>query len=151
MARVFGTDGVRGIANVDLTPELAFRLGRAGAYVLSGEGDPMKPFVVGRDTRLSGTMLEAALVAGITSTGRDTVSVGIVPTPGIPRIVASIGAAGGVMARELSQAGFSVVVLEQGPRFTAADFGKAMGKLKAQVGNSADGSLLAKILKEKLK
>jgi len=97
MARVFGTDGVRGIANVDLTPELAFRLGRAGAYVLSGEGDPMKPFVVGRDTRLSGTMLEAALVAGITSTGRDTVSVGIVPTPGIPRIVASIGAAGGVM------------------------------------------------------
>jgi phosphoglucosamine mutase len=97
VARVFGTDGVRGIANVDLTPELAFRLGRAGAYVLSGEGDPMKPFVVGRDTRLSGTMLEAALVAGITSTGRDTVSVGIVPTPGIPRIVDSIGAAGGVM------------------------------------------------------
>jgi len=97
VARVFGTDGVRGIANVDLTPELAFRIGRAGAYVLSGEGDPMKPFVVGRDTRLSGTMLEAALVAGITSIGRDTISVGIVPTPGIPRIVDSIGAAGGVM------------------------------------------------------
>jgi len=97
VARVFGTDGVRGIANVDLTPELAFRIGRAGAYVLSGDGDPMKPFVVGRDTRLSGTMLEAALVAGITSIGRDTISVGIVPTPGIPRIVDSIGAAGGVM------------------------------------------------------
>ncbi len=97
MARVFGTDGVRGIANVDLTPELAFRLGRAGAYVLSGDGDALKPFVVGRDTRLSGTMLEAALVAGITSIGRDTLSVGIVPTPAIPRILDSIGAAGGVM------------------------------------------------------
>jgi len=97
VARVFGTDGVRGIANVDLTPELAFRIGRAGAHVLSSDGDPMKPFVVGRDTRLSGTMLEAALVAGITSVGRDTVSVGIVPTPGIPRIVDSIVAAGGVM------------------------------------------------------
>jgi phosphoglucosamine mutase len=97
MARVFGTDGVRGIANLDLTPELAFRIGRAGAYVLSRDRDPMLPFVIGRDTRLSGTMLEAAIVAGITSIGRDTISVGIVPTPAIPRIVNSIGASGGVM------------------------------------------------------
>jgi phosphoglucosamine mutase len=97
MPRVFGTDGVRGIANVDLTPELAFRLGRAGAYVLGRDGDAMKPFVVGRDTRLSGTMLEAALVAGIASTGRDTLSVGVIPTPGVARIVALIEAAGGVM------------------------------------------------------
>ena len=97
MGRVFGTDGVRGIANLDLTPELAFRIGRAGAYVLSRDRDPMLPFVIGRDTRLSGTMLEAAIVAGITSIGRDTISVGVVPTPAIPRIVNSIGASGGVM------------------------------------------------------
>jgi len=97
MPRVFGTDGVRGIANVDLTPELAFRIGRAGAHVLARDCDPSRPFVIGRDTRLSGTMLEAAIVAGITSTGRDTLSVGIVPTPGVARIVALIEAAGGVM------------------------------------------------------
>jgi phosphoglucosamine mutase len=97
MPRLFGTDGVRGIANVDLTPELAFSVGRAGALVLGRDSDPARPFVIGRDTRLSGTMLEAAIVAGITSTGRDTLSVGIVPTPGVARIVALIEAAGGVM------------------------------------------------------
>ncbi len=97
MRATFGTDGVRGIANADLTPELAFRLGRAGAFVLARDLDPMRPFVIARDTRVSGTMLEAALVAGITSIGRDTLAVGIAPTPAIPRIVDSIEAAGGVM------------------------------------------------------
>jgi phosphoglucosamine mutase len=63
--RLFGTDGVRGVANVDLTPELAFRIGRAGAWILSRDLDPNRPFVVARDTRMSGTMLEAAVVAGI--------------------------------------------------------------------------------------
>ena len=63
MGRLFGTDGVRGVANRDLTPELAFQLGRAAAHVLlKGNGR----MLVGRDTRLSGTMLEAALVAGVT-------------------------------------------------------------------------------------
>src|SRR5580704_14146901 len=95
--RIFGTDGVRGIAGDDLTPELAFDLGRAAAFVLARDLDPMRPFVLARDTRLSGTMLEAAVTAGITSLGRDTVSVGIAPTPAVPRIVDSIGAAGGVM------------------------------------------------------
>ncbi len=97
MARIFGTDGVRGVANADLTPELAFALGRAGAAVLTAAGDPNKPIVVGRDTRLSGTMLEAAVVAGIASTGRDTLSVGVVPTPGVARITALVEAAAGVM------------------------------------------------------
>ncbi|GAC1304420.1 MAG: phosphoglucosamine mutase [Vulcanimicrobiaceae bacterium] len=95
--RIFGTDGVRGVANADLTPELAFALGRAGAAVLTAAGDPNKPIVVGRDTRLSGTMLEAAVVAGIASTGRDTLSVGVVPTPGVARITALVDAAAGVM------------------------------------------------------
>jgi phosphoglucosamine mutase len=97
MSSIFGTDGVRGVANGDLTPELAFRIGRAAAAALASESDVHKPIVVGRDTRLSGTMLEAAVVAGITSTGRDTLSVGVVPTPGVARITVLIEAAAGVM------------------------------------------------------
>ncbi|MGP6157029.1 MAG: phosphoglucosamine mutase [Vulcanimicrobiaceae bacterium] len=95
--RLFGTDGVRGVANLDLTPELAFRIGRAGATVLARQTSLERPIVIGRDTRLSGTMLEAALVAGITSVGRDTLSVGVIPTPGVACITARIEAAAGVM------------------------------------------------------
>ena len=87
-ARIFGTDGVRGVANAELTPELAFAVGRAGASVLAKTSDRHRPIVVGRDTRLSGTMLEAAIVAGITSVGRDAVSVGIVPTPALAFLAA---------------------------------------------------------------
>ena len=81
MGKLFGTDGVRGIANKDLTPELGYKVGRAGAYVLSK--GKKGPIVVGRDTRISGDMLEAALVAGICSVGLDVISVGIVPTPAV--------------------------------------------------------------------
>ena len=97
MNRLFGTDGVRGVANADLTPELAFAIGRAGAAVLTRGADAAKPIVVGRDTRLSGTMLEAAIVAGITSIGRDVIGLGVVPTPGVAAIARSIEAAAGVM------------------------------------------------------
>ncbi len=95
--RLFGTDGVRGVANAELTPELAFRIGRAGASVLAKRSDRRKPVVVGRDTRLSGTMLEAAIVAGITSVGRDVVSIGIVPTPGVACVTVREEAAAGVV------------------------------------------------------
>ena len=94
---LFGTDGVRGVANRDLTPELAFKLGRAGATVLAARASLEHPIVVGRDTRASGTMLEAAIVAGITSTGRNVISVGVIPTPGVARITTAIEAAAGVM------------------------------------------------------
>lgn len=97
MARIFGTDGVRGVANLELTPELAFRVGRAAAAVLAHGHAPDRPIVIGRDTRLSGTMLEAAVVAGITSTGRDTLSLGIVPTPGVALVTRAIEAAAGVV------------------------------------------------------
>ena len=97
MGRIFGTDGVRGVANADLTPELAFRVGRAAAAVLAHATTANRPIVVGRDTRLSGTMLEAALVAGITSTGRDSLAVGVVPTPAVARITVLEAAAAGVM------------------------------------------------------
>jgi phosphoglucosamine mutase len=97
MSRLFGTDGVRGVANAELTPELAFAIGRAGAMVLAHTSDRHRPIIVGRDTRLSGTMLEAAIIAGITSVGRDAVSVGIVPTPAVATITVRTGAAAGVM------------------------------------------------------
>jgi phosphoglucosamine mutase len=93
----FGTDGVRGVANDDLTPELAFAIGRAGATVLAHESERDRPVVVGRDTRLSGTMLEAAIVAGITSVGRDVLQIGIVPTPAVARVTVAEEAAAGVM------------------------------------------------------
>ncbi len=80
MGRLFGTDGVRGVANLDLTPELAFALGRAGAFVLTN-AKKRPQLVVGRDTRQSGDMLEAALTAGILSVGGDVLSAGIIPTP----------------------------------------------------------------------
>jgi phosphoglucosamine mutase len=73
----FGTDGIRGVANVDITPELVVALGRAAARVLDG------PFVVGRDTRRSGPMLEAALLAGLTAEGAAVASMGVVPTPAV--------------------------------------------------------------------
>ena len=97
MARLFGTDGVRGVANRDLTPELAFKVGRAAAALLERKADMMRPVIVGRDTRVSGTMLEAALSAGIMSTGRNVMSIGIIPTPGVARITIAIDAAAGVM------------------------------------------------------
>ena len=82
MARMFGTDGVRGIANRDLTCELAYRLGQASAYVLAS--DVSRPTIlVGRDTRISGEMLECALVAGVCSVGARAVLVDVLPTPAI--------------------------------------------------------------------
>ena len=81
MGELFGTDGIRGIANKDLTPELAFKVGRAGAYVLS-KGKKGR-IIVGKDTRKSGDMLEAALTAGICSMGIDVIALGVVPTPAV--------------------------------------------------------------------
>jgi phosphoglucosamine mutase len=93
MTLKFGTDGVRGIANLELTPELALTLGRAAARVLGGER-----WLIGRDTRRSGPMLVAALAAGLASEGVDVVDLGVVPTPG----VAHLSAANGVPAAMIS-------------------------------------------------
>ncbi len=95
MSRLFGTDGIRGVANRELTPELAMQIGRAAASVLPIEG--RGPIVVGRDTRVSGTMLEAALIAGVTSVGHDAISIGIVPTPAVACVTRAAGAAAGVV------------------------------------------------------
>ena len=83
MAKLFGTDGVRGEANVTLLPELAFRLGRA-ATLYFGKNSSAQPIIlIGRDTRLSGQMFETSLASGITSAGGMAVTAGIVPTPAV--------------------------------------------------------------------
>ncbi|HSK47546.1 MAG TPA: phosphoglucosamine mutase [Coriobacteriia bacterium] len=95
-ARLFGTDGVRGVANTELTPELAFRLGEAAGHFLAERGKRGR-IVVGRDTRRSGNMLESAIVAGITSSGADALIAGVVPTPAVSFLVRDLGADGGVV------------------------------------------------------
>ena len=87
MGRLFGTDGVRGIANTELTVELANKLGRYGAIVLAGETKHKPKIIVGTDTRISCPMLECALVAGICSAGADAYVCEVIPTPGIAKLV----------------------------------------------------------------
>lgn len=96
MSRLFGTDGVRGIANEELTVELAYKLGRAGAFALT-EGAHKPKILVGMDTRISGDMLEAALVSGILSMGAEAVCVGVVPTPAIAYLTRKYKADAGVV------------------------------------------------------
>lgn len=96
MSRMFGTDGVRGIANEELTAELAYKLGRVGAFVLT-EGTHKPTIVVGMDTRISGDMLESALVAGICSVGAHAICAGIVPTPAVAYLTRLYKADAGVV------------------------------------------------------
>ncbi|WP_054950947.1 phosphoglucosamine mutase [Numidum massiliense] len=96
MGKYFGTDGIRGIANEELTAELAYKLGRAGAYVLTKRAERPQ-IVVGRDTRISGHMLEAALVAGMLSIGADVIQLGVVTTPGVAFLTKHVEANAGVM------------------------------------------------------
>ena len=95
MTKYFGTDGIRGIANKDLTPELAFEVGRAGAFILTG-GKKGK-ILIGKDTRASGDMLEASLIAGITSIGLDVVTLGVVPTPAVAYLTREYKAIAGIV------------------------------------------------------
>jgi phosphoglucosamine mutase len=98
MGRLFGTDGVRGLANGDLTPELALSVAIAAARVLAeSDGSHMPLAIVGRDPRASGEMLEAAVVAGLTSAGANVVRVGVLPTPAVAYLVAQTNADLGVM------------------------------------------------------
>lgn len=98
MGRLFGTDGVRGIANIELTPELAFSLGRVGSFILAKHDPIIRPrILVGKDTRISGDMLEAALLAGICSTGADVLTVGIIPTPAIAYLTQKYQASCGIV------------------------------------------------------
>ena len=96
--KYFGTDGVRGIANESLTPELAFRLGRTGGAILTQHAESHKKpvVIVGRDTRISGEMLQQAIVAGFLSVGIDVLSLGVITTPAVAFLVQNLEADAGV-------------------------------------------------------
>lgn len=96
MSKLFGTDGVRGIANKELTPELAYKLGRIGGYLLTN-GKTRPKMVVGMDTRISGDMLEGALSSGLNSAGIDVLYLGVIPTPAVACLIKILEADGGVM------------------------------------------------------
>src|SRR5690554_2916770 len=131
MGQLFGTDGVRGIANQDLTPELAFQLGRVGAHILvekKGRTVGNGRLLVGRDTRVSGEMLEAALVAGITSTGVQAELLGVVPTPGVAYLIRKLKADAGVMISASHNP-----VADNGIKFFDADGYKLDDELEAEI------------------
>lgn len=127
MNRLFGTDGVRGVANEFLTPELAFALGRAGGFALAARG-ARRPVLVGRDTRLSGPMLEAALCAGLTSVGLDVWKLGIIPTPGVAYLTRHLGAAAGVMISASHNP-----IEDNGFKFFAADGAKLPDAIEDEI------------------
>ena len=98
MGRLFGTDGARGVANTELTCELAMQIGRAAALVLTEDNGGRRPVVmIGKDTRASGAMLEGALIAGLCSVGADVVLLGVVPTPAVAYMVTANHADAGIM------------------------------------------------------
>ncbi len=127
MSRLFGTDGVRGVANVELTAELAFKLGKYGAHVLS-KGKKKARIVIGKDTRVSGYMLEAALMSGIMSAGCSAFLVGVVPTPAIPHLINHYNADAGVMI----SASHNPVEFN-GIKFFSGDGFKLSDKLEEQI------------------
>ena len=97
MGRLFGTDGARGVANVELTAELAMNIGRAAAMVLTNDEVEHPTVIIGKDTRLSGDMLEGALIAGLCSVGANVKLLGVVPTPAVAYLVGKYKADAGIM------------------------------------------------------
>lgn len=97
MGRLFGTDGARGIANTEITCELAMNIGRAAAYVLTRHTTIRPKVVIGKDTRISSSMLEMALAAGMCSFGADVILLGFIPTPAVAFLIPEVGADAGVM------------------------------------------------------
>src|SRR5690625_5168887 len=96
MVKHFGTDGIRGIANQELTPELAFKVGRYGGYILTKDSKNPK-VLIGRDTRISGDMLEAALISGLLSVGIEVMRLGVITTPGVAYLTKANSAEAGIM------------------------------------------------------
>ncbi|WP_312644758.1 phosphoglucosamine mutase [Hydrogenoanaerobacterium sp.] len=97
MGRLFGTDGARGVANQDLNVQLAMDIAKAAGMILKREKGGKPTFVVGKDTRISGDMLESAMAAGLTAVGADVILLGVVPTPAVAYLVKELGADAGIM------------------------------------------------------
>ena len=131
MKKLFGTDGVRGVANVyPMTCEMAMQLGRAAAYIFKSAGKRRHRIVIGKDTRLSGYMLENALVAGICSMGVDVLVVGPLPTPGIANITSSMRADAGVVISASHNA-----FQDNGIKFFSADGFKLPDEIELKIEN----------------
>lgn len=128
MGKYFGTDGVRGVANVELTPQLALALGRAGASVLT-QADGRKPSIlIGRDPRASGDMLCGALIAGICSVGAHAVDVGVITTPGVAYLTRAMGMDAGVMISASHN-----LVADNGIKFISKDGYKLSDALEEEI------------------
>jgi len=137
MGKYFGTDGVRGVANSELTAELAYRLGRAGGYVLSKHlpaGEQPK-VLIGRDTRISGHMLEGALIAGLLSIGAEVMRLGVISTPGVAYLTKSLDATAGVMISASHNP-----VADNGIKFFGSDGFKLDDATEAEIEDILDAS-----------
>ena len=97
MRKYFGTDGIRRIANTELSPELVYKVAKAGAYVLSKHTDHIPTILIGRDTRISGTLIESAMVAGFLSYGANVKLLGVIPTPAVAYLTRKLNADAGVV------------------------------------------------------
>ncbi|WP_018131477.1 phosphoglucosamine mutase [Effusibacillus pohliae] len=133
MGRLFGTDGVRGVANTELSAELAYRLGRAAAYILT-RGKQGARIVVGKDTRISGDMLEAALISGILSVGVNAIRVGVVSTPGVAYLTRTLKADAGVMISASHNP-----VADNGIKFFGGDGFKLLDEVEAEIESLLEG------------
>lgn len=128
MTKYFGTDGVRGVANAELTPELAFKLGRFGGHVLTQHSTDGARVLVGKDTRISGQMLESALIAGLLSTGVEVMTLGVISTPGVAYLTRAMNAQAGVMISASHNP-----VEDNGIKFFGADGFKLSDDLESEI------------------
>ncbi|WP_100400646.1 phosphoglucosamine mutase [Bacillus sp. FJAT-44742] len=133
MGKYFGTDGVRGVANTELTPELAFRLGRAGGYVLTKDVEQPK-IVIGRDTRISGEMFEGALISGLLSVGVEVMRLGVLSTPGVAFLTKALSAQGGIMISASHNP-----VEDNGIKFFSSDGFKLSEAMEQEIENHLTG------------
>lgn len=133
MGKYFGTDGVRGVANTELTPEFAFRLGRAGGYLLTKDHDHPK-VLIGKDTRISGEMLEGAMVAGLLSIGVEVMRLGTITTPGVAYLTKAVSAQAGIMISASHNP-----VADNGIKFFGADGFKLNDDQEAEIESHLEG------------
>ena len=142
MARMFGTDGVRGIANEELTPLLAMQLGQAGAYVLTKENEHKPTIMVGCDTRISGDMLANALMAGACSVGANCVYVGVIPTPAVAYLTKKYKVdAGVVISASHNPMEFNGIKIFAGTGYKLPD--EVENEIEAYIDNQCAGLKLA--------